>query len=447
MPKKKKPETHQPVPEELSFMRTAHEERHLLETVQVPIVTVSATFKEELEERFGEDVPEDTQDVTFSRAHYSMANAVVVAATKKKKTFWMIDPTNYVSAKDWPKIMFTERMGRLIARNSILKDLKDMVDTRIRNQLPLTAAIREPLTYVTGRISKPIISLHYEAGNILLENGHSVLQVVTDPHVRPQYLTHADNNKLTWAVFDAKTKAQLLELGYILGHKIKESRVHITGCPVDPRIKTKDRNKSTKAFKKRPLRLAITTGGLGTNKKEIGTILTQLAPEIKKSKLQIIAYAGVHEDFANMFHKFAKEHKIKLGKNDDKNAPLRILRDDDIVGANELILDHVFPWADGFLTKPSGDMAYEAVTAGCFLLTLKPWGEWEESIRQYFEELGVSVPARTHDIVKQLEALSTVAVKDKKPWIELALERASKLQLPLSKGASNILRLHAKLSK
>jgi len=92
-------------------------------------------------------------------------------------------------------------------------------------------------------------------------------------------------------------------------------------------------------------------------------------------------------------------------------------------------------------------MAYEAVTAGCFLLTLKPWGEWEESIRQYFEELGVSVPARTHDIVKQLEALSTVAVKDKKPWIELALERASKLQLPLSKGASNILRLHAKLSK
>ena len=443
MPKEK----HQEAPEDLSFKRTAHEERHLLETVQVPVVTVSATFKEELEEQFGERVPEDTQDVTFSRAHYSMANAVVVAATKKKKTFWMIDPTNYVSAKDWPKIMFTEHMGRLIARNAILKDLKDMIDTRIRNQLPLTAAIKKPLSYVTGRVTKPIISLHYEAGNILLENGHTVLQVVTDPHVRPQYLTHADNNKLTWAVFDDKTKAQLLELGYILGHKIKESRVHVTGCPVDPRIEVRDRNKSTKAFKSRPLRLAVTTGGLGTNKDEIQTILTQIVPMIKKGKLQLIAYAGVHEDFRSMFVEYAKEHKIKVGENSDRKAALRILQGNDIIDANELILDHVFPWADGFLTKPSGDMAYEAVTAGCFLLTLKPWGEWEESIRQYFEELGVSVPARTNNIVKQLEALSTIPVQGNKPWIELALTRARKLQVPLSKGAFNVLKLHEKLSK
>jgi len=391
--------THQPIPEDLSFRRTAHEERHLLETVQVPIVTVSATFKEELEAQFGEESPEDSPDVTFSRAHYSMANAVVVAATKKNKTFWMIDPTNYVSAKDWPKIMFTERMGRLIARNSILKDLKDMVDTRIRNQLPLTAAIREPLSYVTGRVKKPIISLHYEAGNVLLENGHTVLQVVTDPHVRPQYLTHAKNTKLTWAVFDNKTKAELLELGHILGTDIDEKRVHITGCPVDPRINTKDRNRSTKAFKRRPLRLAVTTGGLGTNKSEIEGILTKITPLLKSGKVQLACYAGVHADFFTMFTKYAKDNKLKVGKDDDLHSPLRILRGNDIVDANELLLDHVFPWADGFLTKPSGDMAYEAVTAGCFLLTLRPWGEWEENIREYFEQLGVSIRARHDDIV------------------------------------------------
>ncbi len=447
MPKKKPILKHSPIPKNLSFRRTAHEERHLLETVQVPIVTVSATFKEELEEQFGETIPKGTQDVTFSRAHYSMANAVVVAATKKKKTFWMIDPTNYVSAKDWPKIMFTQRMGRLIARNPILKDIKDMMDTRLRNQLPLTSAIREPLSYVTGRVTRPIISLHYEAGNILLENGHTVLQVVTDPHVRPQYLTHADNNKLTWAVFDDKTKAQLLELGYILGHKINEKRIVVTGCPVDPRIETRDRNRSTKAFRQRPLRLAVTTGGLGTNKDEIYDILHQIAPMIREEKIQLAAYAGVHEDFHAMFIKFANKHKIKIGKNNDRKAPLRILQGNDIIDANELILDHIFPWADGFLTKPSGDMAYEAVTAGCFLLTLKPWGEWEEQIRQYFEELGVSIPARKDNIVRQLEALTTVPVSGNKPWVQLALERARKLQVPLSKGAFNILRLHTKLSK
>jgi len=436
---------HRPIPEDLSFRRTAHEERHLLETVQVPIVTVSATFKEELEAEFGEEASQDTPDVTFSRAHYSMANAVVVAATKKKKTFWMIDPTNYVSAKDWPKIMFTERMGRLIARNPLLKELKDMLDTRLRNQLPLTAAIREPLTYVTGRVTRPIISLHYEAGNILLEEGHTVLQVVTDPHVRPQYLTHAGNPKLTWAVFDAKTKAELLELAFILGHKLDERRVTVTGCPVDPRIPIKDKNTATRGFRYRPLRLAVTTGGLGQNKPEIEEILHHLTPALKKGKVQLAAFAGVHADFYEMFASYAHSHHLKLADPADPQAVFRILKGSDIVEANELLLDYVFPWADGFLTKPSGDMAYEAVTAGCFLLTLRPWGEWEENIREYFEQLGVSVRARGREIVRQLEALTTIPVKGNQPWVELALTRARKLQKPLSQGAFKILQLHSQL--
>lgn len=436
--------THRPIPEDLEFKRTAHEERHLLETVQIPVVTVSATFKEELEEKFGEKPAEDTPDVTFSRAHYSMAQAVVIAATKKRKTFWMIDPTNYVSAKDWPKIMFTQRMGRLIARNPLLKDLKDLMDTRLRNQLPLTGAIREPLTYVTGRVSRPIISLHYEAGNVLLENGKKVLQVVTDPHVRPQYLTHADK-QVVWAVFDERTKAELLELGYILGHKIDERRVVVTGCPVDPRIVGKDRNNNPRAFKSRPLRLAITTGGLGTNFGEIKELLHNLVPLLKSRKVQLAAFANVHADFTEMFTSFASEHHIRLSDPTDIHGTLRIFQGSDIIAANELLLDHIFPWADGFITKPSGDMAYEAVTAGCFLLTLEPWGVWEENIRSYFEQLGVSVRADRTNIVRQLEALTTVPVYKHKPWAELALEKSKHLSKKISQGAYNILRLHSQL--
>jgi hypothetical protein len=438
--------THIPVPADLTFSRTAHEERHLLETVDIPIVTVSATFKEELIKEFGEKPGEVTPDVTFSRAHYSMANALVVAATKNKKTFWMIDPTNYVSAKDWPKIMFTQRMGRLIARSPLLKELKDLMDTRLRNQLPLTGAIREPLTYVTGRVARPIISLHYEAGNILLENGKTVLQVVTDPHVRPQYLTHASNLKLTWAVFDEMTKARLIELGYILGHKIDESRVHVTGCPVDPRILTKDRNTATTGYKHRPLRLAITTGGLGTNKGEIESLLTNLAPAIKKGDVHIAAYSGVHEDFETMFTTFARVHHIKVGEKNDIQSPFRIFKGSDIVEANEELLDHVFPWADGFISKPSGDMAYEAIAAGCFLLTLHPWGEWEENIRAYTEALGVSIRADIPNILSQLRAITTMPVYKHKPWVELALERARYHARSVSQGAYNILKLHRKLS-
>lgn len=438
--------THDPIPENLEFRRTAHEERHLLETVEIPIVTVSATFKEEIEKEFGEKPTEETPDVTFSRAHYSMANALVVAATHQKKTFWMIDPTNYVSARDWPKILFTEKMGRIIARNPLLKEMKDLVDTRLRNQLPLTKAIREPLTYVTGRITRPIISLHYEAGNILLENGKTVLQVVTDPHVRPQYLTHADNPKLTWAVFDAMTKAKLIELAYILGHKVDEKRITVTGCPVDPRITTKDRNKNTRGFKNRPLRLAITTGGLGTNKDEIKKLLHHLSPAIKKGTVHVAAYAGVHDDFRNMFSSFARVYGIAVGNLNDTQAPFRIFQGTDIIDANELLLDHIFPWADGFITKPSGDMAYEAIAAGCFLLTLHPWGIWEENIRAYVEAQGVSVRADHENILAQLEGLSTMPVENNKSWIELALERAQKLAKPLSRGAENILKAHRKIT-
>ncbi len=439
------PITHGPVPEDLEFRRTAHEERHLLETVEIPIVTVSATFKEELIKEFGENPVEVTPDVTFSRAHYSMANALVVAATHNKKTFWMIDPTNYVSAKDWPKIMFTQRMGRLIARSPLLKELKDLMDTRLRNQLPLTSAIKEPLTYVTGRVTRPIISLHYEAGNILLENGKTVLQVVTDPHVRPQYLTHADNPKLSWAVFDELTKARLIELGYILGHKIDEKRVTVTGCPVDPRIILKDKNTAITGYRHRPLRLAITTGGLGTNKDEITTLLTNLSPAIKKGEVHIAAYCGVHEDFETMFTTFARVHRIKIGENHDVQAPFRIFHGHDIVDANELLLDYVFPWADGFISKPSGDMAYEAIAAGCFLLTLHPWGEWEENIRAVTEGMGVSIRADIENIVAQLQAITHMPIEKNKPWVELALEKAQHHAKPLSQGAFNILKLHTKL--
>lgn len=437
--------THKPIPEDLTFSRTAHEERHLLETVDIPIVTVSATFKEELAKEFGETPITTTPDVTFSRAHYSMANALVVEATKNKKTFWMIDPTNYVSAKDWPKIMFTQRLGRLIARSPLLKELKDLMDTRLRNQLPLTGAIREPLTYVTGRVQRPIISLHYESGNILLENGKTVLQVVTDPHVRPQYLTHANNQKLTWAVFDENTKARLIELAYILGHKVDQSRVHVTGCPVDPRILLKDKNTSLTGFKHRPLRLAITTGGLGTNKSEIESLLTHLSPAIKKGDVHIAAYSGVHEDFETMFTTFAKVHHLKIGEKNDIQAPFRIFKGRDIVEANEELLDYVFPWADGFITKPSGDMAYEAIAAGCFLLTLHPWGEWEENIRAVTESWGVSLRADTENITAQLQAITTMPIEKNQPWAEVALTRARRLAPTISQGAKNILKLHSKL--
>ena len=146
-----------------------------------------------------------------------------------------------------------------------------------------------------------------------------------------------------------------------------------------------------------------------------------------------------------MFTTFARVHRIKIGENHDVQSPFRIFHGHDIVDANELLLDYVFPWADGFISKPSGDMAYEAIAAGCFLLTLHPWGEWEENIRARAEVMGVSIRADIENIVAQLQAITTVPIEKNKPWVELALEKAQHHAKPLSQGAFNILKLHTKL--
>ncbi len=406
----------------------------LLTSVQVPIATVSAAFEP------------DKDQVLFSRAHYSMANAVFIAALILKKTSWLFDPTNFVSADKWGKVVFTEKVGQLIARHPLLKDIKDLIDTRARNKLPLTEAIKQPLINNFKNTTQPIISLHYEAGNILVQQGHTVLQVVTDPHVRPQYLTHVNNLNLYYAVFDQKTKAELIEKAYTLQNfKLSEKRVFVTGAPVDPRIEQKDRNKTIRAFKKRPLRLVITTGGLGTNKPEIEQLLPQLVPLLKQNQIQLVLYTGTHPDFLEMYQNFAQKHRLKINNNlkkIDSKIPLILVHDNNIVDLNNLLIDHIFPWADGFITKPSGDMAYEAVAAGCFLLTLDPWGEWEENIRQHFEELGVSRRLDHQHPTQQILALKTIPITQSKPWIQLALEKALYLQPLLAQGSLNIVKAH-----
>jgi hypothetical protein len=90
-------------------------------------------------------------------------------------------------------------------------------------------------------------------------------------------------------------------------------------------------------------------------------------------------------------------------------------------------------------------MAYEAIAAGCFLLSLKPWGEWEENIRAVTEAMGVSIRADIENIVAQLQAITTVPVEKNKPWVELALERAQKHAKTVSQGAFNILKLHRQI--
>lgn len=412
-------------------------------TTQLPIVTVSGTFREDLKGYFAMPEDESISDVVFSRAHYSMAVALAVQAWGSKMDpdkAWVVDPTNYVSAQDWNRILLTQTIGQTIARVSLLKRVKDFIDRYGRSKLPILSSITPPLLHLTQGLTKPILSFHIAAGNILAAQGHRVVQVITDPHVREEYLTHADLKTMIFCVFDENTKTEFLEKAAINHIAADPQRVIVTGPPIDPRIVAARQHKH--AWRSGPLKLCICTGGIGTNKHEIRELLVNLLPEIRKrpSPYQLLVYAGTQKDIHDMVMDLAAHYKVKVGTWENVRNPLRVLYHPQIVDANELLVQYAFPWADGFLTKPSGDMAYDAAAAGCFLLTLKEWGEWEESIRMIFEQRGIARRAEPDHIVTQLQAL-TATHHQAQAWVGTAMHQALTLPKLFLQGSENIVRV------
>lgn len=438
-------------------------DRTFLLKTELPIVTVSAGTKEDLKEAHGFTQDNTITDVVFSRAHYSMALALLLEAwglTKsevaklnkqqplttlteiiKPNKAWLVDPTNHVMTKDWSSVVMTERIGKLIARFPILKTAKDLIDRFVRSKLPILSSITPPLLYLTSGIKKPILSFHIAAGNILVDQGHTVVQVVTDPHVRPEYIARASTGRIFYAVFDTNTRFELLETAKLHGQKINPDHVVVTGPPVDNRIIQQRHQKHP--WRNGPVKLCITTGGLGTNKNEIETILEQLLPELRRHepRFSVLIYAGTQLDIAEMVTKLAHQARVKIAPVSDDKAPLRLLYHPQIVDANELLISHGFPWADGFITKPSGDMAYDAALSGSFLLTLQEWGEWEHNVRAVFEQRGIARQAEVEDIVSQLEVL-TKASRASQSWVEQAMHASQLLGRDFTEGTKNILALY-----
>jgi hypothetical protein len=446
-------------------------DKELLEKTRFPIVTVSSSFREEIKQFHNMEHDQTMRDVVFSRAHFSMAIGVMVQAweeakhrgeSKKNlkphthelsKSFanpteaWLIDPTNYVSSRDWSKITNVEYIGRKLARNTLLKWIKDKIDTFVRGRLPITSAITPPLLHVFQSVERPIISLHYEAGNILASVGKKVVQVVTDPHVRDQYLLYADLPNIKFCVFDEKTREDFLEKAKLMGKIVDPARVIVTGPPVDPRVVAARAKKSAENMRKRPLRICITTGGLGTNKHEISDIFHELFDLLRKHPrpIQMLGYGGTNHDFTVMAQAIAKDEHVAIAPLDDETASFRFIHGKHIFEINELLLRYGFPWADVFITKPSGDMAYDAASAGCAMLFLSPWGEWEENIQEVFEQRGIARKAVPKHITEQVSVLLGADNPKKKntgrakSWFELAQKAALQLPPQFTSGSMHIL--------
>jgi hypothetical protein len=421
-------------------------DRMALAHTELPMVTVAGTVREDLKGFYGLPDNNTTPDIVFSRAHYSMPVGVAIQVWGKEPQVnkaWVIDPTNYVSASEWKKITFTHVVGKTLARNTWLKKIKDLVDQFGRQKLPILKSISGPLAYLTHDVTKPILSFHIAAGNLLVEQGKKVVQVITDPHVRDEYLAHVDTGLMTYCVFDARTQYEVFEKAFMRGVKLTPKQVVVTGPPIDPRIVHSRKNK--KAWDGGTLRIVLATGGLGTNKEEIKTVLQQLLPALadKDSLYQLTVYAGTQLDIATMVQKMAAKHKVKIDKNNNEEARLRLLYHPQLVDANELLVMYGFPWSDVFISKPSGDMAYDAAASGSALLTLSEWGEWEHNVRSVFEQKGVAQKLDVDHALKDLEALKAnpnLSAKNRS-WIHEAQEAALSLEPLFLEGAKNIVKV------
>ena len=423
-----------PIPDS-NLSQAVFYEKGLLEKSEVPVITVSASFRKELADKYNSSLFKSS-DVVLSRAHYSMAEAIRQAAEELGKTSHLSDPTNFVTQKNWQSVEFVETSGQIVARNSLLKWIKDKIDTVVRGKLPISKAILDPLIYLAKDVKRPIISLHYEVGNILSKNEKSIIQVVTDPHVRPQYLDSLPYKDIKFCVFDEKTKKEFLSEAMRVGKNTEDNQVEVTGPPVDPRIsKIGKQPKEMKTGES--VNIAICTGGLGTNLDEIKTVLETLSPLIRPvEKIRLFLYAGTHKDFRNFFEDYAQKHNIRIGNLDDSTADLRILYDDSIIDANENLIKYMFPWAHCVITKPSGDMAYDAAAAGCFMLFLRPWGEWEENIQERFVEMGVGF-----DLDLRRDKNKLLSEWSENPEFVQALKNAHDLPKQFREGSLNIVKL------
>lgn len=442
------------------------DKQHLAST-DLPIITVSASFKEDLKGWYGLPEDETVPDVVLSRAHYSMALAIAKQAwgirhtasleapttaeisELRKHKAWIFDPTNYVSQSDWKKVLITEQVGKTLARHPTLKTFKDFIDKWGRNKLPILSSIQPSLVHVAQDLQHPILSLHIAAGNILAQSGKTVLQVITDPHIRSDYLINSERSNMFFCVFDHKTKTDFLEKAALAGKTVDPARVTVTGPPIDPQVHAcRLQKRIWHPTSGAPLRLCITTGGLGTNKIEIETLLRQLLPAIKADPtwLQLLVYTSTQKDIYYLVQELASEYQINPGASVETESSLRVLYHPQIVDANQLLLTYGFPWADGFITKPSGDMAYDAVASGSFVLSLQEWGEWEINIKNIFEQREISRRAQPAQIVEQLRALSQRQTPHG-AWITQAMQKTRALPPLFTAGAQNIVRTYHDLKR
>lgn len=346
----------------------------------------------------GDDTYLYGQPTTMSRAHLTMAKAVAQALGQPEEN--ICDVTRILPGRDYLKILNTTRTGQKVARSPLLCQGYQLATPFVRRMIPLNGTFDATCGFMLDgydinvlRIrSEPFITLHYGVGNAMVAelerrgiNNVPVVHFITDPYVHDEYLRYKNHNNVYYFTFDKTTKAELVKNG------VPETRVVTVGYPIANELDTKHNNQwygeNYKYQAGKKLRVAVLTGGIGGNQKEI----LEVANGLDYVNQQGVFYCGTNPDLAaklattlvkkglNPRLVTTKQGIDNFSVNADDQAIIVLgERLDDLTAISYKILN----WAQIVCTKPSGDFGIESLLANKLVVAFANWGKHEANIRK-----------------------------------------------------------------
>ncbi len=370
--------------DEMSLSLDAQDKAKMLaDTSKIPILTASEVGNSRY----------DTRTSPLSRAHATIAQSV--AQVLNGATDVYVDVLQYVNNRDFLKFEKLARRAKRVASSPRLHDVYNRYSPLIRRIVNPDKKVQPVVDYFAKSIASrgdntPVITTHYSVGNALLESlkargdGRSVVHYVTDPsHIHTQYLKHKDDPRTHYFVFDKATASALEDAG------VDADKISVTGFSTHPDLSPAE----ARSVADRKLRVGIFTGGVGTNRAEIETIVQNFNPENQ----QLVVYCGTHTDIMESSLGLVSRNlrtKIVPAQNFQESD----IGDEHIVFVVGTSLEGAVPasykvlnWSDVVATKPSGDIAIEAVLSGHPVIPLSHWGVQEDVIDDMLHAYGATI--------------------------------------------------------
>ncbi len=382
-----------PYHEKVYLRRLATEAREKLQLGPLVVLTAAEVGHPQI----------DISTLTLSRAHFTQAQAFAQAQGAE-----MVDVANFMPDGDHEKLEETGIKGQKVARSALLWKVHEWTAPALRRVLKLEKTFKKTAGFFAEGLAsgevRPIVAFHYGVGNAVIEaldkrkrEDIPVVHYVSDPYhengPHPPYLKHKDKKNVFYFVFDEETRQSFVN------HGVPAERVFVTGFPFHPDLdleRGQEKQAGYRHEKGRKLKLAVCTGGLGGQQKEI----LQVADSLDFTRQQATFYCGTNYDLADKLAGLLTEKGIDVriinpGSGVDYNPGEEATI---IVGEN---LADVVPLsykalndAQVVFTKTSGDFGIEAFAGGKLLVSLGEWGRHEKDIKRLTERYGGLIPIK-----------------------------------------------------